>query len=308
MRFRFSPEHGVMEALAPKDVKNATTEPPTERPRKEGAPRPPAEDAAPGHDAPARMEESLDTGKEEDKGGDALEAATRAYANEASRLDRESDAGERRSTGKTASGDGGEIPWETAPGEAGWLVALLQTIVRVMFATPRFFGALKADMSQRRALAFYVIICAIQTGVERLWSGALQTALDPDPASDPHLTELLGFASQTSLPMWILLSTALLIVRLYFFCSLMHLVYHFVAPQKASFAHVFLVMAYSAAPGVLCIIPGVGSLAGMVWSVFCLVTGLKRSLGLDWIQTLLGFVPLCLLIAWGVRQMLIFSA
>ena len=177
--------------------------------------------------------------------------------------------------------------------------------MRVMFAAPRFFGSLNPEAPQLRALCFYLIICVVQTVVERFWGGILLAIMAPSAATDPQLEKMLALlAPQSNLAMTLLLRTAMLVLQLYVFSGLTHLAYRFVAPDRASFPLVFQVMVYSSAPALLCVIPALGSLAGMVWGLACMAVGCRAALRLNWPQTLLGFVPVCMVMGPMILQLL----
>ena len=63
-------------------------------------------------------------------------------------------------------------------------------------------------------------------------------------------------------------------------------------------------MVYSSAPALLCVIPALGSLAGMVWGLACMAVGCRAALRLNWPQTLLGFVPVCMVMGPMILQLL----
>ena len=223
---------------------------------------------------------------------DIRETARRAYAREAARFSGP-EAGDGGIDASGLSRDGN--PWDAAPQGGGWLQAFYQTVLRVMFAAPRFFAGLRPHAGQLRPLGFYLVICVIQTVVERFWGSMLISALTPSAATDPQLENLLALlAPKSDLALSLLLRCGLLVLQLYVFAALMFLAYRIVARDRTSFSLVFQVMAYSSAPALLCIVPALGSLAGMVWGLACLAVGCRTALGLNWAQTLFGFVPLIL--------------
>lgn len=317
-RFRFSPEDGVLETLdapAPRDGTTAGSagqddplppgaivpgrqvreeEPEHAASEAEGKRREPrSEDGGAFADRP-------DAAPEQDEEEDIRRTASRAYAREAARL-RESE----RDADPHAEHDYEANPWETAPGHDGWLASFYQTVMRVMFAAPRFFGSLNPEAPQLRALCFYLIVCVVQTVVERFWGGILLAIMAPSAATDPQLEKMLALlAPQSNLAMTLLLRTAMLVLQLYVFSGLTHLAYRFVAPDRASFPLVFQVMVYSSAPALLCVIPALGSLAGMVWGLACMAVGCRAALRLNWPQTLLGFVPVCMVMGPMILQLL----
>ncbi|MDR1658908.1 MAG: zinc-ribbon domain-containing protein [Desulfovibrio sp.] len=231
--------------------------------------------------APARA------GARGDKAGEDMRlAASRAYSREAARFDVPEEE-----TGSPAGN-----PWAVAPAPYGWFAAFYQTVLCVMFAAPRFFGALKPQPRPLRALGFYLLVGVAQIVLERFWGYMLLQYMSAGgPPADPQLAKLLDMlAPQANLAMTVLLRTGLLVLELYFFSAIIHLAYRFLAPDRADFSLVFQVIAYSAAPSLLCVIPLIGSLAGFVWSLSCITAGCRISLRLSWGQTLTGFAPACL--------------
>lgn len=303
-RFRFSAEAGVLEILEAPSVRDMADG--QDDPLPPGAVVPgrapahaPTENAVAAQGDNARRSEPARTQPEhaEPEEEDLRRAASRAYAREAARLEPEAE----RETGRAVEAN----PWQAAPGRDGWPAAFYQTAMRVMFAAPRFFSALNPEAQQLRALSFYLIVCVLQTVVERFWGGMFLAVMAPSAATDPQLEKMLALlAPQTNLAMTLLLRTALLVLQLYVFSALIHLAYRFIAPDRAGFSLVFQVMAYSSAPALLCVIPGLGSLAGMIWGLACMAVGCRAALRLNWPQTLLGFVPVCLVMGPMLLQLL----
>ncbi len=303
-RFRFSAREGVLEVLPPRGQDAA--------PRASGSAReaaaatggddlPPGA-VIPGRDAsppaprtPARGAhgDGADVPAQGEEEEDIRETARRAYAREAERFSRADAAPEPSPMADGPVPD--ENPWDAAPGNGGWLQAFYQTVLRVMFAAPRFFAALRPHMPLGRPLVFYLVICVIQTVVERFWGTMLISALTPSAATDPQLEKLLEMlAPKSDLALSLLLRCGLLVLQLYVFTALMFLAYRIVARERTSFSLIFQIMAYSSAPALLCVVPALGSLAGMIWGLACLAVGCRVALRLNWAQTLFGFVPLAL--------------
>ncbi|MDR0815922.1 MAG: zinc-ribbon domain-containing protein [Desulfovibrio sp.] len=283
-RFRFSPDKGEIEILS--DTATPAREQPTQ-PDNLGKDDPLPPDAI----VPQSGGVSKD-GLNEAEQEDTRLTASRAYRREASGFDDDAPSA-------------ADNPWETAPGENGWLAAFYQTVMRVMFASPRFFNALRPEAKSMRALVFYLIICVMQIVVERFWGDLLLKFMTPGTTADPQLEKLLAMlAPQASLSMTLLIRTGVLVLQLYFFTGLIHLTYHFLAPDKANFSLVFQVIAYSAAPSLLCVVPLLGSLAGLVWCIACVTTGCRSALQLTWGQTLTGFAPAILVSLFLLMQFL----
>lgn len=189
-------------------------------------------------------------------------------------------------------------PWERAPGENGWFSAFFQTVAKVMFSAPAFFKTLTGQYSKPRVLSFYLLIIVFQTVVERLWGQFFLSVLAPGASGDPQLEKLLAMlSSDGNVLMGLILRCGLLILQLYIFTFLLTLAYKILAPKKASFGLLFQIMVYSSAPSILCVVPILGSLAGLAWGIGCLVAGCRAALALDWGRTLAGFLPVVFLIA-----------
>lgn len=215
--------------------------------------------------------------------------AKRAYENEANRF-RNEEAARKREEARN--------PWETAPDEKDWITAFYQTVTRIMFSAPEFFARLSPLARQTRPLCFFLIICVFQTVVENIWSQVFQNMFAPVAAADPRMEKLLGMlAAQQNLPLSILLRAGISALQLYLFAFLMFMVYRILKPERASFSLVFQILAYSYAPTLLCIVPALGSLAGLIWGIGCLAIGCKSALDLSWPKTLAGFLPLAALFA-----------
>lgn len=219
--------------------------------------------------------------------------ASNAYAAEQARFENEAKA-----RAAMAAQEAARNPWATAPGQTGWLAAFYQTVIRVMFQAPQFFRSIQPVREIWRPLGFFLIICILQTVVERFWGKALLAFLMPDAQKDAELQHLLTLLNpETSLALAILLRSGVLLFQLFIFAVLMYLVYRILVPGRAAFSSLYQILAYSASPWLLCIIPGLGSLAGALWSVACIAIGCRTAFGLTWAQTLAGFLPVIALIA-----------
>ena len=123
--------------------------------------------------------------------------------------------------------------------------------------------------------------------------------------TDPKLQEVIGDVAQSmSLPLTILLTPGILAIQLCFFASVFYLMLRLVQPENVQFRTVFRVIAYSAAPTVVCIVPLVGPLVGSIWFGVCCFIGCKYSMRLPWSRTGLALGPLYL-IAFAIGMQLI---
>lgn len=187
-------------------------------------------------------------------------------------------------------------PWDLAPDGVPWLDAFFRTVIGVMFSAQRFFSSLNPGAAVGRALLFYLLICVFQISVERLWLEGLIRFFSAAPLDDPQLKELLAMITPASgFFLALIVRTAFNTFQLYLIAFLMDLAFRIAAPGKSSFGLVFQILAYSAAPYLLCVIPGLGSLAALIWSTGCIAIGCKTAMKLDWAQVLVGFLPPLLL-------------
>ncbi len=238
--------------------------------------------------APADRKRPVASGEEtEQKGGSLLQVFRKASHKLSGQESFENEVG---------------VPWEQ-PRRYNPLMGLYQTILQVMFNAPRFFAGLPASFEGlARPLAFYVIVGLFHTLVDRMWYLSSLEAAAPT-ISDPKVQELIGDVAQSfSLPMTIILTPGILAIQLFFFSSIFYLMLRLVQPDHAQFRTIFRVIAYSAAPTIVCIIPVVGSLVGSVWFAMCCFVGCKYAMRLPWSRTALALGPLYLVaIAIGMQ-------
>ena len=226
------------------------------------------------------------------------------WENFQSKKDGKKDGKERKSIAAVLHAEETNVPWEE-PKRYGVLMGLYQTTLRVMFNAPRFFAALPASNGKlTRPFIFYLVFGMLQTLVERMWYMMSIQANGPS-ITDPKLQEILGNVEQSmSLPLTLLVSPAILAVQLFFFAAVFYLMLRLVQPENVTFRTVFRVIAYSAAPTVVCVVPLVGPLVGSVWFGVCCFIGCKHALRLPWSRTGLALGPLYL-IALAIGMQLI---
>ncbi len=224
--------------------------------------------------------ESGTSGEEED----IRQTASRAYQAEADRF------AEEKETFKN------DNPWELAPEPSGWTAAFFQTISRVMFSSSRFFSNLPAFSAPLRPLLFYSIIILLQTIMDQLWGRFFISVLEPGAANDPQLAKMLELLStEKNFILTAFFRFGMMVFQLYLLTLILYFAYRLIAPARSSFSLLFQVMVYSSAPLILCVVPVLGSLVGMLWSLGCCVIGLKAALRLNWSKTLFGLLPLFIL-------------
>ena len=185
-------------------------------------------------------------------------------------------------------------PWDMAPYPSGYASAFYQTTLRVMFGAGRFFARLDPEAPQLRALLYYLVVVLALVITQFVWTSMSRDILEQAIAQNDSLVgQVLTFSLNHPL-LFGLVSVASLVLQLYTLSALLLLGYRLAGVRDASFVIIFQIIAYSAAPVLLSIIPLLGSQVGVVWSIACIVNGCRMAFRLDWPRTLLGLMPLLL--------------
>lgn len=188
-------------------------------------------------------------------------------------------------------------PWECAGTLQEYVSAFFQTCLRVMFAPQRFFREI-VPRSARLAVAFFLCVVVLQTVVEHVWATLFFKHLMPaESIADPQLKEMATLLLDNgNLLLVLFIRCFLLFAQICIYTAIVHLCLRLVAPRQADFSVALQVLCYAQGPLLLCFIPGVGSLVGMIWSAVCALIGLRAALKLSFAQTCMGVAPLVLLI------------
>lgn len=192
---------------------------------------------------------------------------------------------------KKAEAELPDIPWLHIR-RYGFFPALYLTIVRVMFAAPRFFSLIQSGIPATSTVSFFLLIGMFRTFVEQWWALAFFETL---AAQSTDIQAQEAIEAMLANPEWgflLVITPFMLLVQLLFTTTFARMMLQFIAPENADFERIFHVMALSAAPSILCIIPLVGSLTAMVWSIACSFVGCRYALRLSWAQTTLALAPL----------------
>ncbi len=198
-----------------------------------------------------------------------------------------------------------ENPWEN-PQRLGYISSFFQTIIRVLFEAPRFFAGLKPASSLMPLLAFYCLVGLMQIVIERFWGGVLANLLAPMVEGDALMQPLVEMLRvQVPLMTALFYGTTISIVELIITSGFCYMLFRLIVPQKADFTIVLQVVAYAAAPALLCIVPMLGSVVGFVWGVITMAVGCRYAMRLSWGQALMGVLPLyCLLVPFLLQLVL----
>ena len=179
-----------------------------------------------------------------------------------------------------------DLPWES-PARYGQIGGLYHTILRVMFQAPRFFAVLPHCRGGKgRAIGFYLLLGMFQTLVKLFWIRNTAPAI-----TDLQVQELLS-ASSMNMSLTLVIAPALLLVQLYIYTALFTLMLHLVQPTRIPFITVLRIVAYSAAPLVVSIVPILGPIVGSIWFSVCCFIGCRYALNLGWGKVALALVPL----------------
>lgn len=188
----------------------------------------------------------------------------------------------------------GDIPWEL-PQYYGIFGSLYHTILRVLFAAPRFYAELPYSQSSLvRPAIFYVLVGTVQSMVERMWFVSRLEALSA--MGDANAQAGLAALSQNmSFGVLLVSMPFILLLQWLVYAGLFNLMVHLVQPDRANFEISLRIVAYSAAPAVVSIIPWAGSFTAVLWFAVCCFMGVKYALGLSWSRTALAVLPLYVL-------------
>ena len=152
----------------------------------------------------------------------------------------------------------------------------------------RFFARLNPDAPQWRSLFYYLVVVLVLIGTQLFWLHMSREVLEQNLPPNNVFGMLIRFAIEQPL-LYGLTAVASFVFQLYILSALLLLGFRIAGVRHAAFYLIFQVVAYSAAPVLLCLIPVLGVQVGIIWSMACIITGCRMALGLDWSRTLLGF-------------------
>lgn len=188
------------------------------------------------------------------------------------------------------------VPWEQ-PERYGLAGGFYHTMLQVLFRAPEFFGRMGPSLSAVRPAIFYVLLSFLDYAMTLVWSRNSLLDLSQNTA-DPKIAALADNVIQSlnaSVSLSLVMSPFFALLQLLFLSAIYHLMIRLAQPDRADFATVFRVIAYSASPLILCLVPLAGSGVGSLWSVACTFIGCKYALGLTWGRTALALAPLFIL-------------
>jgi hypothetical protein len=185
---------------------------------------------------------------------------------------------------------GSGVPFENVE-KHGWGKAFMATVYAVMFQGSAFFAQLGRARSLGPGYVFFLIMGYITILGSVVWGKAL-TMLLPELGS--------FFLAELPLPALLVVAPLALGMALLFITGCMRLQLRILAPQKADFGVLYRIVAYSAAPFMLCIVPFAGPPLGACWWLFALLMGCRHTLRLSWAAAALVPLPPALLLLAGL--------
>lgn len=187
-----------------------------------------------------------------------------------------------------------DVPWEH-PERYGFFRSFFRTIVRVMFSGKEFFSTIHSQVSSLRPASFYAIIGLIQALIGYLSSPGMMNFIK-NANIDPQQQVLMeNLFSNQSLTMLIITTPFIMILQLLIYASFVYLAIRITNPEKADFPLTLRIIAYASAPMILCIVPYLGGLIGLVWFIYNIFIGVKYALRLTWQRTFLALAPIFIL-------------
>lgn len=187
-----------------------------------------------------------------------------------------------------------DVPWEH-PERYGVFRSFFRTIVRVMFSGKEFFSTIHSQVSSLRPASFYAIIGLIQALIGYLSSPGMVNFIKNSNIDPQHQVLMENLFSGQSLTMLIITTPFIMILQLLIYASFVYLAIRITNPEKADFPLTLRIIAYASAPMILCIVPYLGGLIGLVWFIYNIFIGVKYALRLTWQRTFLALAPIFIL-------------
>lgn len=203
--------------------------------------------------------------------------------------DQETAPGEAAPGGGT-HGPANGAPWEHIR-EFGLLKAFVQTVLQSILHPRRFFSGLGAPRLLGLALVFYIVVTALQTYLFQAWmqlfpASALGLDIPPDYA-----------LYDSTQPLHIILAAPVVwAIFLFLVSTVSAMAMRLLGGRRVSPAAVMRVMAYSASPMLLGVLPFIGTILGQVWAMALFLLGCKHAFRLNLFAAIAVILPvyLCL--------------
>lgn len=185
-----------------------------------------------------------------------------------------------------------DVPWEH-PERYGIFGSFFHTVKRTMLNPREFFTHMHNPTSLLRPASFYILIGLFQAFMLRLFSIQKLKEIQ-ETALSPETQQLAQQAVEIwNIPFFLVSAIAAVVLQLLIFTAFIYLMVRLVHPDRSEFHTTFRIVAYSASPFLLSIIP-FGNMVGMIWFIVNLFIGVKYALHLTWEKTFLSLIPLLL--------------
>lgn len=185
----------------------------------------------------------------------------------------------------------GGAPWEHIR-ELGLLKAFARTVLQSALRPRRFFSGLGSPRLLGLALVFYIVVTALQTYLFQAWmqlfpASALGLDIPPDYA-----------LYDSTQPLHIMLAAPVVWAIFLFMVSAVSAVaMRLLGGSRVSPAAVMRVMAYSASPMLLGVLPLIGVILGQVWAMVLFLLGCKHAFRLNLFVAMTVILPVYLCLA-----------
>lgn len=181
----------------------------------------------------------------------------------------ESDTGREEQT-RHAQPGGYEVPWENLD-QTGFFPGLIETIKRAMLAPSAFFYRMPLN-GLGMPLAFFLLIAVVQALATFLWNMA-----GIFPTAAQHDAHELGMGMMGLGSFFIIIIYPLFMGILLFISSgITHIFLLLFQAGKSGFEGTFRATAYGSAPMILGLLPFLGPIIGIIWSLFITIVGYKN--------------------------------
>jgi len=165
---------------------------------------------------------------------------------------------------------GGDIPWEELQ-SYGFFPGFFQTVKRVMLAPSAFFRSMFLGRGLSRPLIFYLLVAEVQALAQFFWQ---MTGVVPHMQNQTAGLLGLGMMGLGSIFL-LVLYPVFLSAMLFVVSGLNHLCLRIVRDGANGYEGTFRVISYANAPMVLAVVPSLGPLVGVVWTLICTFIGFK---------------------------------
>ncbi len=197
------------------------------------------------------------------------------------------------------------VPWEH-PEVFGLVGSFVQTVLRAMFRPQDLFRAVGRDFPVFRAILFFILLRCFGTLVTMFWIRVnLQRLLASGVSAETEASVQILLGSMSA-PLLVLFIPFMMLIALFLHSFFFFIMLRLANPDKADFNTVLRVVAYSAAPYVLCVVPVLGAHAASMLSAALCFIGCRFAFRLTWGRTMLALAPFYLL--WVALRVFTFNA